>query len=53
LYQSNSEKEKLSSMVRNKNSEFDDLRGKYSRLEGDTRKINELETALKEQHVNV
>lgn len=51
LYQNNSEKEKLSAMIKTKNNEYDDLRGRYARLEGDTRKITELEAALKEQHV--
>lgn len=38
-------------MIKSKNNEYDDLRSRYSRLEGDTRRITELETALKEQHV--
>lgn len=38
-------------MLRNKNNEYDDLRTKYSRMEGDQRKIGELENALNEQHV--
>lgn len=39
-------------MIKSKNNEYDDLRSRYSRLEGDTRRITELETALKEQHVH-
>lgn len=38
-------------MIKNKNNEYDELRNRYARLEGDTRKITELESALKEQHV--
>ena len=38
-------------MLKNKNNEYDDLRGKYARLEGDNRKIGELEMVCQEQHV--
>lgn len=51
LYQNNSEKQKLSVMIKSKNNEYDDLRSRYARLEGDNRKITDLEAALKEQHV--
>lgn len=38
-------------MIKSKNNEYDDLRSRYARLEGDNRKISDLEAALKEQHV--
>ena len=49
LFRNNQEKEKLSSMVKNKNNEYEELRSQYSRLEPEVRKKNELEIALQEQ----
>lgn len=40
LYENNNEKERLSSIIKNKNYEQEELRNKYSRLEGDTHKIS-------------
>lgn len=40
-------------MLKNKNNEYDDLRGKHARLESDHRRISELENTLQEQNVLV
>lgn len=42
LFRNNQEKEKLNTMVRNKNSEYEELRNQYSRLEPEARRKNEL-----------
>ena len=52
LFVSNNEKEKLNSMLKNKSSEYDDLRGKYARMETESRRTNELESIIQEQHVS-
>ena len=51
LYENNSEKERLSSIIKSKNYEFEEMKNKFSRLEGDNHKVIELESALREQHV--
>ena len=53
LYENNNEKERLSSLIKSKNYEYEELRNKYSRLEGDNHKIAELEGILHEQHVQI
>ena len=40
-------------MLKSKNNDYDDLRGKHARLEGDMRKISELELVCQEQHVHL
>jgi chromosome segregation ATPase len=51
LFRNNQEKEKLSSMVKAKNSDYDELRTQLARLEPEVRRKNELEVALQEQQV--
>ena len=40
-------------MVKNKNSEYEELRNQYARLEPEVRRKNELEIALQEQQVDL
>lgn len=42
LFKSTQEKEKLSSMIKVKNNEYDELRVQYSRLEPELRKKSEM-----------
>lgn len=51
LFRASQEKEKLGSMIKLKNSEYEELRGQYSRLEPEMRRKNELEIAFQEQQV--
>lgn len=51
LFKSTQEKEKLSSMIKVKNNEYDDLRQQYSRLEPEIHKKREIEIALQEHQV--
>ena len=49
LFRNNQEKEKLGSMIKNKNNEYEELRTQYARLEPEVRRKNDLEIAMQEQ----
>ena len=46
LFKNNQEKEKLSSMVKTKNTEYEELRTQYARLEPEIRRKNEIEASF-------
>ncbi len=51
LFKNTQEKEKLSSMIKMKNNEYEELRNQYSRLEPELRRKGEMEISLQEQQV--
>lgn len=51
LFRASQEKDKLSSMIKLKNSEHEALKGQYSRLEPEIRRKNELELTCQDQNV--
>lgn len=53
LFKNTQEKEKLSSMIKMKNNEYEELRNQYSRLEPELRRKGEMEISLQEQQVRI
>ena len=53
LFKSTQEKEKLSSMIKAKNNDYDELRAQLARMEPELRKKGEIEISLQEHKVRV
>lgn len=53
LFKNNQEKERLTNMIKTKSNEYEILRNRYSELEINSRKVQELELVCQEQHVNL
>lgn len=50
LFKNNQEKERLTNMIKTKSNEYEILRNRYSELEINSRKVQELELVCQEQH---
>lgn len=51
LFKNTQEKEKLGSMIKTKNNEYEQLRNQYAKLEPELRKKSEMELILQNQQV--